>query len=140
MNRSAPSYRTSSKKGTIAMLKILSCKPQERQFNQVDQAQALSAIAEKTDQLFWLDLNQPTEQELHTIAEAFKLHPLAMEEATARHQRPKVEEYSGFFFLVFYAVRLNQVRGKVLIEEIKMFLGKNYLITVHQSPLPELTE
>jgi magnesium transporter len=122
------------------MLKILSCTPQERRFDQVDQTKDLGAIATMTDRLFWLDLNQPTEQELQVIAQAFKLHPLAIEEATARHQRPKIEEYSGFFFIVFYLVRLNQARGKVLIEELKMFVGKNYLITVHQSTLPELTE
>ncbi|HEU5370686.1 MAG TPA: magnesium/cobalt transporter CorA [Ktedonobacterales bacterium] len=122
------------------MMKILSCVPHERRFDQVEQIDALSALPKATDQLFWLDLTQPTEQELAAIAEAFQLHPLAIEDAGNAHQRPKVEEYQNFFFLVFYIVHLNKASGKVETQELKMFVGQNYLITVHQSALAELAE
>ena len=122
------------------MIKILSCTPHERRFDQVEQIEELSALNEVTDQVFWIDLYQPIEQELSAIAEAFRLHPLAIEDAANPHQRPKVEEYQDFFFLVFYVVRLNKTVGKVETEELKMFVGRNYLITVHQNALPELAE
>lgn len=122
------------------MLKILSCVPHERRFDQVEQIETLNAIAASTNQLFWLDLHQPTEKELHAIAEAFKLHPLAIEDSIHSHQRPKIEEYSTFFFLVFYVVRLDEAQREVQAEELKIFIGDNYLITVHQNILPELAE
>ncbi len=122
------------------MMKILSCTPHERRFDQVEQIEELSALNEVTDQVFWIDLYQPTEKELSAIAEAFRLHPLAIEDAANPHQRPKVEEYQDFFFLVFYVVRLDETQGKVQAEELKMFVGRNYLITVHQNTLPELAE
>lgn len=122
------------------MLKILSCTPHERRFDQVEQVDELRSIAATTDQLFWLDLYQPTEQELQGIAEAFHLHPLAIEDSIVLHQRPKVDEYPNFFFLVFYVVRLNEALERVEAEELKIFVGSNYLITVHQSQLPELAE
>jgi magnesium transporter len=122
------------------MLRILSCTPREQRFDQVEQLETLSALTEAADQVFWLDLHKPAEQELAAIAEAFHLHPLAIEDTTHPHQRPKVEEYQDTFFLVFYTARLDELKRKVQVEEVSMFLGANYLITIHQSPLPELEE
>ncbi len=122
------------------MLKILSCAPHERQFNQSEQIEALSAISATPDKLFWIDLHAPTEEEVQVIADTFKLHPLAVEDATQPHLRPKIAEYATFFFLVFYVVSLGREKRKVHLQEIDMFVGTNYLITVHQVPLPELEE
>ncbi len=122
------------------MLRILSCTPREQRFDQIEQLETLSVLTEAADQVFWLDLLKPAEQELAAIAEAFHLHPLAIEDTTHPHQRPKVEEYDTFFFLVFYTAHLDAPRRKVQVEEVSMFLGTNYLITIHQSPLPELEE
>jgi magnesium transporter len=122
------------------MMKILSCTPDERRFDQVEKIEALHTLIEAADQLFWIDLQEPSEQELTAIAEAFKLHPLAIEDASQPHQRPKVNEYATFFFLVFYTVRLNEAQRKVQSQELDIFVGANYLITVHQAPLPELAE
>lgn len=122
------------------MLRILSCTPREQRFDQIEQLETLSTLTEATDQVFWLDLHKPTEQELAAIAETFHLHPLAIEDTTHPHQRPKVEEYPASFFLVFYTARPDESQRKVRVEEVNMFLGTNYLITIHQSPLPELEE
>ena len=60
------------------------------------------AMIDDHKHVFWLDVQCPTEQELATLAEAFQLHPLALEDASHEHQRPKVEEYEHFVFLVFH--------------------------------------
>ena len=48
----------------------------------------------------WVGLYQPTEAELADVAEAFGLHPLAVEDAVKAHQRPKLDRYDDSLFLV----------------------------------------
>lgn len=66
------------------------------------------------------------------LEKEFRLHPLALEDASRPHQRPKVERYTHHLFLVMYAVRLE---GQELeATEIDAFLGERFLITVRKDP------
>jgi len=56
--------------------------------------------------LFWVDLESPTADEFHLLSGVFHFHPLAVEDAMRPHQRPKVDEYEGYFFLVADEVAL----------------------------------
>jgi magnesium transporter len=82
--------------------------------------------------LLWLDVVTPTEDELRLLAEEFAFHPLAIEDATMRHQRPKIDFYDGFLFLVFYEITL--VDGRPESHEVSFFVGSNYLVTIHDEP------
>ncbi|HEY4389117.1 MAG TPA: magnesium/cobalt transporter CorA [Ktedonobacteraceae bacterium] len=75
-----------------------------------------------------------------TIADLFQLHPLAVEDARHEHQRPKVEKYEHFVFLVFHTVNLEASRRELTTGELDIFVGQNYLITVHTEPIQELDE
>ncbi len=88
--------------------------------------------------LVWLDLADPTPEDFARIAEEFRFHPLAMEDAQKRHQRPKIDIYDSFFFLVFYAVRESMENVDFETQEIAFFIGANYLITVHHGPCKEI--
>src|SRR5215208_5131174 len=85
------------------MLKTLLCDENNR-FLVVEEAEAISEILKRKDRHLWLDLERPTAEELDLIQEEFRLHPLAIEDATKRHQRPKIDEYEDFYFVVFYSV------------------------------------
>ena len=52
--------------------------------------------------VFWLDVEHPSQAELETVGEAFGFHPLALEDSAHFGQRPKLEDYEGFSFLVLY--------------------------------------
>src|SRR6185312_13272749 len=88
----------------------------------------------------WLDLEHPSADELARLAERFHLHPLAIEDAETGHQRPKIEEYEGFFFLVFYGAALAEDGRSLKTPELRIFAGESYLITIHDAPLPALDE
>ena len=90
--------------------------------------------------LLWLDLQGPTETEFASLGQEFSLHPLAIEDASRQHQRPKVEEYEHFYFVVFYSVSINPGASELDVCELDMFLGENYLITVHTRHINELDE
>lgn len=89
--------------------------------------------------LVWIDLADPVPSEFELLAKEFGFHPLALEDARARHQRPKLNQYDTFLFLVFYAVRVDQEDG-FLTQEISLFVGPNYLVTVHPGQCHEIDE
>jgi magnesium transporter len=96
----------------------------------------VSEHLEEPDALVWLDLEDPTDEELALIQEEFSLHPLAVEDARHRRQRPKVEVYEKYFFLVMHSVRLDE--AELLDQEIHAFVGPSYLITLRYPPAFDL--
>jgi len=84
----------------------------------------------------WLGLYAPTEDELGDIAEHYRLHPLAVEDAVYAHQRPKLERYDDGLFMVLTTARyvehdrLTATSEVVDTGEVMVFLGENYVITV----------
>lgn len=122
------------------MLKAIQCNTQEHTFRRVTSLEQASEVKNTPDTILWLDLQSPAEEELVRLGKEFHLHPLAIEDASHEHQRPKVEEYEQFYFVVFYTVSLNKETQELHTSEIDMFLGENYLITVHEKPLRELEE
>jgi magnesium transporter len=75
---------------------------------------------------------------MEIVAREFAFHPLAVEDATRRHQRPKLDEYDGYLFMIFYTLDLCD--GHPCAEEIAFFIGKNYVMTIHDGHLPALAD
>jgi magnesium transporter len=68
------------------------------------------------------------------LARQFGFHPLSIEDCRHQHQRPKVEEFPGYYFIVLYEAGLNDL-GRLQLGELGIFLGKNYLVTVHSESI-----
>jgi len=108
---------------------------------------ALPALLANQTGLIWVDLESPTTDEFQLLHEVFDFHPLAVEDAMRPHQRPKVDEFEGYFFLVADEVTLqlpsdgNVSASKdgesddVQSRQLSAFLGRNYLVTVHIEPV-----
>ncbi len=71
---------------------------------ELDDPQQISDLLELPDHYLWLDLTAPTAEELRLIAEEFSLHPLAVEDAAEHSQRPKIDQYDGFYLMVVFAI------------------------------------
>lgn len=82
------------------------------------------------DTIVWLDVAEPSPGDLDLLAQEFRLHPLAIEDATKPHQRPKVERYEHHLFIVTYAVRAEG--SELETAEVDAFLGDRFLITVRK--------
>jgi Mg2+ and Co2+ transporter CorA len=115
--------------------KAVHCDVPARTVHHLTRVAELDDLAVGPEQLLWLDLERPTAEELTRLTERFHFHPLAAEDAEHGHQRPKVEEYEGFVFLVFYAASLSLPRHTVQSIEVRMFVSDSYLITIHDTPL-----
>src|ERR1041385_4575272 len=77
----------------------------ERMIRSQDPSALPAALADKT-RPFWLDLESPETADFDMLHNLFNFHPLAIEDAMRPHQRPKIDEYEGYFFLVADEVHL----------------------------------
>jgi magnesium transporter len=80
----------------------------------------------------WFDLCQPTAQDLAAISEELGLHPLAVEDAVAEHQRPKLDRYESHLFVTAYGIALDTVSGSLSTCEVDAFVTHNALVTVRK--------
>ncbi len=88
---------------------------------------------------FWLDIEQPGDDDVALLRDVVKLHPLALEDIRHFGQRPKIEDYDDFSQLVVYgATGSDGGDGQPQIDpvEVHCYYAERYLITVHQGELP----
>ena len=97
--------------------------------------EALRLVRADKGLLLWVDMDNPTPEEIKTILEGvFQFHPLAIEDCVAPNSLPKVEDYEEYLFIVTHAVDFTRTE-KFNTTELDLFLGKDYLVTYHTAPL-----
>jgi len=85
----------------------------------------------------WLDIDSPEEADFTLLKDTFKIHPLALEDSRKFGQRPKIEDYDGFTFLVVYGAGDDPGRRSgVAPIEVHCFYSPHWLITVHKGECP----
>jgi magnesium transporter len=82
------------------------------------------------DGFVWLGLVEPTNEQIATVAAEFDLPPLAVEDAVKAHQRPKLERYGDVLFVVVKPVRYVDHVEIVEVDEVAVFLGEKFVVTV----------
>lgn len=95
----------------------------------------ISELREEVGNIIWADVSDPTSKDFEELAEEFGFHYLSIEDCRNMHQRPKVEEYAGYYFIVLYEAELIGAADRLELRELNIFLGKNYLVTVHSRPI-----
>jgi magnesium transporter len=95
----------------------------------------VSELLQESIDLVWLDVASPTAQFFDRVGEEFGLHPLAMEDALHSHQRPKLDRYGRYDFVVLYAAGYD---GGLATDELDLFLAKDFVITSHLGPIQEV--
>jgi magnesium transporter len=94
----------------------------------------------RRDQFFWLDLNAPGPDELAQLHQIFGFHPLTLEDTEHFGQRPKIDHYDEYIFLVFYGAWRHGPRDPEPLREVHLFISGQYLVTIHRDPLPPLDQ
>ncbi|SDE08245.1 magnesium and cobalt transport protein CorA [Glycomyces harbinensis] len=88
----------------------------------------------------WIGLYRPTAAELAAVAEEFELHHLAIHDAQAGHQRPKLERYGDTLFVVLRAARYLDEPEQVEFGEVHLFIGPNFAISIRHAESPDLAQ
>ncbi|HEX4186903.1 MAG TPA: magnesium/cobalt transporter CorA [Solirubrobacteraceae bacterium] len=112
--------------------------------NRIDEKAIKELLA--SDHFFWLDLTAPTADDIESLRALFGFHPLALEDAREFGQRPKLDSYGDYTFLVFYGARdvedpaaaSSAVGG--FLREVQLFVSGKYVVTLHRDELPALDE
>ena len=92
---------------------------------------ALKGCLVDPDAIVWIDICDPTSDELLEVASALGLHELAVEDAIEPHQRPKLDHYTDHHFLTSYATCADAGSAELRVTEVDAFIGERWLITVH---------
>ena len=79
-------------------------------------------------------------EEIDLLREEFNFHPLAIEDATRHHERPKLDAYENYYFMVFYAIGYDTAQRRLSGQPIGLFIGANYIVSVHQGEITTIDE
>ena len=88
----------------------------------------------------WVNIEKPTERETEYLAQNYPFHPLDLDDCLSRIQRPKIDEYKDYLFLVFHFPVFNKEARLTTPSQVSVFIGKDYLITLHKGDLKPLVK
>ena len=83
------------------------------------------------DLTLWVDLSAPGAEEGRLLSDVFRFHPLSVEDALSAIHHPKVEPYPGYLYLILHGIDFEGRHRGFATRDIDFFLGRNYLVTVH---------
>src|SRR5688572_15210736 len=86
----------------------------------------------------WLHLERPREADREWLEREFGFHPLAIEDVASRNQRPKLDAYDDYLFIVLHFPVFDKTQDRLLTAELDLFVGPDYLITLPDQVLPPL--
>src|SRR3954449_9842164 len=95
-------------------------------------------LAKAEKEGFWLDITAPDDEDYRVLQEVFGFHPLTIEDVRHQNQRPKLEEYPGYSFVVLFVA--DRKNDELLFREHHLYVAPHYLVTVHQELAPELDQ
>lgn len=86
----------------------------------------------------WIDIRRPTSLDIEFLRDEFAFHPLALEDVVSRTQRPKLDVYDGYLFVVMHFPVHNKQSRLTVASEVDIFVGPDYVITTHDGNLKPL--
>ena len=89
--------------------------------------------------LRWINIERPRLADRGWLEEHFDFHPLDYEDVYSRNNRPKLDPYDDYVFIVLHFPMFEKESGRILTAELDLFMGPDYLITLPNIPLPPLT-
>ncbi len=90
------------------------------------------------DGLRWIHIPRPTSADGEWLQAEFGFHSLDLEDVFSRNQRPKLDRYEDYLFLVMQFPVYEKTRQRLVSVELDLFEGRDFLITLPSSDLPPL--
>ena len=85
--------------------------------------------------LRWVNIERPTPLEWGWLQEHFEFHALDLEDVLSRNQRPKIDEYPDYLFIVLHLPVFDRTVGRLNVGELDMFVGRDFVVTIPNQPL-----
>jgi len=81
--------------------------------------------------LIWIDIENPSKENMQFLRDHFHFHPLDIEDCLSIIERPKLDEYDDYFFLVLHIPSFIKQTRRLVPFAVNIFIGNNFLVTVH---------
>lgn len=92
----------------------------------------LASFLSCQENLIWVDMENPTEEDTKALSDVFNFHPLAIEDAIETRNHPKIEDFGDYLFFIVHGVKNETSSHNFVTKELDGFLGKNFLVTYHK--------
>jgi len=99
----------------------------------------ISDVLAHPETFVWLDIAQPSEDDFAMLQREFGIHPMAIEDATLWHERPKIEFFETFAVVIAHAVTVD-ANAEPITHEIAVLAGANYVVTLRAFPIYPIDE
>lgn len=105
-------------------------------------AQEFQKLTRNRRGLLWVDFSDEPPEACLPILSGFGFHPLAIEDALQQTHSPKLDDWGGYLYIVlnYMSVAENGDEWDTEIDELDVFLGRNYIVTHHDNPVPAIDE
>jgi magnesium transporter len=89
--------------------------------------------------LRWIHIDEPRLAHREWLEQRFDFHALDFEDVYSRNQRPKLDQYDDYIFIVLHFPFFEKSTGRLLSAELDLFIGPDYLVTLPDTPLAPLS-
>src|SRR3954471_25053484 len=103
-----------------------------------EQPETPNVEAVEADGLRWINIERPRAVDRAWLEEHFDFHPLDYEDVFSRNQRPKVDEYDSYLFVVLHFPVFDKRVNRLNAAELDIFVGPDFLITLPNEALAPL--
>lgn len=90
--------------------------------------------------LTWIDVMKPNRDKINILAQKYPFHELNLEDCLSKIQIPKIDKYQDHMFVILHFPTTKKGDNIPRFSQLSIFIGLNYLVTVHQGDLKPLTE
>src|SRR3954453_8566758 len=122
-NLPKPKLRRAARRGDL--IAPPQAEPEQPRIEQID-----------AEGLRWVNIERPATPERDWLEEHFDFHVLDLEDVLSRNQRPKIDEYEDYLFIVLHFPVFDPAVGRLGTGELDLFVGPGFLITIPNQPLP----
>ncbi len=101
----------------------------------------IKASLDNKKNLVFIDILDPEANEIDFLLDTMQFHPITVEEVILPQQHSKIEFFDEYVFLTFHSIIWDEkknIRNSVVTKEIDIYIGKNYIITVHEDPITSI--
>ena len=88
----------------------------------------------------WVDIEDPTQNEIDVLARNYRFHPLNLADCLSKRQLTKVDEHEEYLFVLLHFPNYNNKDRSIVSNQISIFLGRDYLVTLHSSDFKPVRE
>lgn len=110
-------------------------------FNELDR-EKLKAVLDNNKSLVWIDILDPDDQEIDFLLENMQFHQLTVEDCLIPQQHAQIAFFDDYIFLTIHSFSssVKEFEISLATEEMDIFLGRNFIVTVHEYPVKIINE